>query len=300
VIELQGRYKANAFLDQINRELFMPRGLYAMVLVYKPSDSGDSPQRSGVGIETTDMETAKQISHWGVPEVHSRSSVDSNSSSTDSPSTQKSKNILRPFRASNGKTKGEAMMSQEVAPLVYPELDSPQRLEYDGHETLKQRLKRNKKFVADYYDRRHTAEFTGNNDTSVLASTTSSKPFRSRFADPNHPVNNGSITALVTGGKYGHAHPGAIGWRETGEDGRLKAVNRVEDAKLKDVAGPISLVTYGIQMGLKGVEKVVFGNKEIMYLTVVNMPSEEELEVARKVIKENRKGLADLFGTLNR
>lgn len=192
------------------------------------------------------------------------------------------------------------MMPQEVASLIYPELDSPQRSEHDGHETFKQRLKRNKKFVADYYDRRHTAEFTGNNDTSILASTTSSRPFRSRFADPNHPVNNGSITALVTGGKFGHAYPGALGWRETGEDGRLKPVNKWEDAKLKDVAGPISLVAYGIGMGFRGVEKVVFGNNDVMYLTVVNMPSDEELEVARKVIKENRKGLADLFATLKR
>jgi hypothetical protein len=77
----------------------------------------------------------------------------------------------------------------------------------------------------------------------------------------------------------------------------LKPVNKAEDAKvkLKDIAGPISLVSYGIGLGLKGVEKVVFGSNDVMYLTVVNMPTEDELAAARKVIKENRKGIADLL-----
>lgn len=269
-----------------------------MVLVYKPGSKGGSSQTSGVGIETIDMETAKQISQWGVPEMGSRSSTESSSPSTSPTGAQSSHNILRAFRASNGKTKGDAMMPQEVAPLIYPERDSPGRLE--ANETFKQRVKRNKKFVTEYYDRRRTAEFTGNNDTSVLTCAASSRPFRSRFADPNHPVNNGSITALVTGGKFGHAYPGAIGWRETGEDGRLKPVNKMEDAKFKDIAGPISLVSYGIDKGLSEVGKIVFGNSDVMYLTVVNMPSKEELEVARRVIKENRKGLADFFAALDR
>ncbi|KAL1966022.1 hypothetical protein VTN77DRAFT_4962 [Rasamsonia byssochlamydoides] len=35
-IELEGRYNANRYLDQVNKELFMPRGLYAMVMRYRP------------------------------------------------------------------------------------------------------------------------------------------------------------------------------------------------------------------------------------------------------------------------
>jgi hypothetical protein len=280
----------------MNKELFMPRGLYAMVLIYKPSARSETPDSPEVGIETIDMQTAKQISRWGVPKTDFQNSS-SSASSTSSQDARRTEDIVRPFRDASGKTKGEAMMPVEVAPLIYPDLDRTLGTEDSEQETLKQRIKRNKKFVSEYYDRRQTAEFAGNHINTVLASTSPNKPFRSRFADPNHPANNGSITALVTGGKFGHAQPGAIGWRETGDDGRLKPVNKAEDAKvkLKDIAGPISLVSYGIGLGLKGVEKVVFGSNDVMYLTVVNMPTEDELAAARKVIKENRKGIADLL-----
>lgn len=286
VIEIQQRYKANAFLDQINKELFMPRGLYALVLLYRSDDNTDtSPsQMQGVSVETIDLEHRKHIARWGTPSPSSKSTP-----------------IFRSIRQASGQTKGETMMPMEVAPLIYPNLDSTiQRQQSDptNNESLKQRLNRNKKFIAQYYDRRHTADYTGNKPDTILTSAAPPTPFRSRLADPNHPVNNGSITALVSGGKYGHANPGSCKWRETGEDGRLKPINRIEDVKIRDVLGPISLTAYGIGWGLKGVRKVL--GSDVMYLTIVNMPSEEELEEARKMIQENKKGLADLFRVRSR
>lgn len=299
LIEVQERYKANAFLDQMNKELFMPRGLYAMAMIYKPDNSTDAWSSPSVGIETINMETAKQISKVGLPQHTSSTSSSTNLSQTTSSS---STNIRRAIRNADGKTRGEEMMPLEVAPLLYPDLDMEvERPDTVRDESFKQRLVRNKKFVEQYFDRRAAAEYNGNNPTTVLASTTTTTPFRSRFADPNHPVNNGSIIALVSGGKLGHVAPGSVGWRETGEDGKLKPVNKADETKLNDiknVRGPIGLVGYGIGLGLTGVQKVLSSN--VMYLTVVNMPSEEELAEARKVLKENEKGLADLFRAKSR
>lgn len=269
MINLQERYKANAFLDQMNKELFMPLGLYAMVLVYKQNkNTDDESSTPTVGVETLNMETAKQISAWGV----------------------QSTKTLRPIRGSDGTTKGEAMMPLEVAPLIYPGLDDAlQQPESMRNESLKQRMSRNKKFVQQYFDRRATAEYAGNNPSAMLTSTSSTSSFRSKFADPNHPVNNQTTVALVTGGKYGHISPGTPGYRETGEDGRLKPENTY-DPKLKDVWGPIGLINWG----LHGVTKVL--GSDVMYLTIVNMPSEEELAEAKRVLEENKKGFAEMLG----
>lgn len=274
-----------------------------MVLVYK-EDNSEMSSEPAVGIETINLETSKQISRWGLPHPDS---LPPSSNANNSRVT----NTVRPIRASNGKTEGEAMMPLEVAPLIYSGHDNtPQRPNITRDESFKDRLNRNKKFITGYYDRRTAAEYAGNNPDTTLGSTTSTSEFRSRFADPNHPVNNGSITALVTGGKFGHMPPGYAGWRETGEDGRLKPATKADPSQetkledIKEVRGPIGLVGYGIGLGMtglsKGVNKVLGSN--VMYLTVVNLPSEEELEVARRVLEDerNRKGLKELFRSTSR
>ncbi|KAF2873247.1 hypothetical protein BDV95DRAFT_490249 [Massariosphaeria phaeospora] len=273
-IELQGRYKANAYLDQINKELFMPLGLYAMVLVYRSDDATDADEPT-LAVETVNMETAKHITKWGLPEGATQpEGTDSGSSKT-----------LRPIRGASGKTKGDAMMPLEVAPLIYPGLDTrASRPELSRDESFKQRLQRNKKFVGEYYDRRAAASYTGNNPETLLAKSTAEASFRSRFADPNHPVNNGTPTALLTGGNV----RGIMPVRETGEDGRLMPKEKYDVIKLGDVRGPIGLVGYGLQ----GVQKVL--GSDVMYLTVVNMPSEEELEEARRVLRD-KKGFATML-----
>lgn len=39
--ELQSRHRGNTFLDKVNQELFMPRGLYAMVMCFKDQVPGE-------------------------------------------------------------------------------------------------------------------------------------------------------------------------------------------------------------------------------------------------------------------
>jgi hypothetical protein len=252
----------------MNKDVFMPLGLYAMVLMYK-----DEPGKSGeveFGMEDFNMDTAKQVSKWGV----------SGQSSDQSTKTK----ILRPIRLASGRT-NEDSLPLEIAPLIYPGLeDMLERPDIKRDESFKDRLLRNKEFVGDYFDRRARADYAGNNPDSALTKASASVPeFHNRFADPNHPCNNGHLVSLVTGGKIVAQPRGRRSHlREKGEDGKLKPKVKRENK----IRGPISLVTYPVR-------KIMTPN--VLYLTIVNMPSEAELAAARKQLGIDQKGFKDLF-----
>ncbi|KAF2264372.1 hypothetical protein CC78DRAFT_463803 [Lojkania enalia] len=255
-IEIQSRYKANAFLDQMNKDLFMPMGLYAMILLCK--DGPGTPNQPIFGVETNEDAEIEGIS--------------------------KTSKVLRPIRLTSGQT-NVSDMAMEIAPLIYPGLeDMIERPAVKRDESFKDRLMRNKEFVADYFDRRAKAEYMGNNPDTALTKASSEMPqFQTRFADPNHPCNNGHLFSLVTGGKY-VAQP--LGrrrrLREVGEDGKLKPrVNQKHK-----IRGPVSLVAHGVRK--------VF-QKNILYLTIVNMPSEEELAEARNALGLDNNMFKDFF-----
>ncbi|KAF2027192.1 hypothetical protein EK21DRAFT_18480, partial [Setomelanomma holmii] len=253
-MELQGRYRANSFLDQVNKDVFMPLGLYAMVLMYK-----DEPSKSGeteFGMEDFNMDTAKQASKWGLP--------------GEVPQSSRAK-IFRPIRLTSGRTTADNQ-PLEIAPLIYPGLeDMIERPNVKRNESFKDRLLRNKDFVGDYFDRRARANYAGNNPDSTLAKAGGDMPeFHNRFADPNHPCNNGHLISLVTGGKIVAQPRGRRPQlREKGEDGKLKPEVKRENK----IRGPVSLITYPVR-------KVMTPN--ILYLTIVNLPSEAELAAARQ------------------
>ena len=269
---MQSRYKANAFLDQMNKDVFMPLGLYAMVLLCK-----DEPTKSGeveFGMQSVDLDTAKHISKWGLPKE------DEDEVTEQSRKTK----ILRPIRLASGRTNADAMPLQ-IAPLIYPGLeDMIERPQIKRDEGFKDKLMRNKEFVADYFDRRARAEYAGNNPDSALTKASADVPeFRNRFADPNHPCNNGHLFSLVTGGKHVAQPRGRRSrLREVGEDGKLKPKIK----RKAEIRGPISLLTYPVK-------KILTPN--ILYLTIVNLPSEEEMAEARKALGIDQKGLKDLI-----
>jgi hypothetical protein len=267
----------------MNLEFFMPLGLYVMVLMSKDTPS-DKTGEVEFGMETVNLETAKQITKWGVPSI--------------SPTEEQSRKlkILRPIRLASGKSNTDAIL--EIAPLIYPGLeDMINRPQIKRDESFKDRMNRNKEFVADYFDRRARAEYAGNNPDSALTKVAGGTPeFRNRFADPNHPVNNGHIISLVTGGKI-VAQPRGVGrrkgnpnrgmLREVGPDGKLLPKVKQEHK----IRGPISLITHPIR-------KVMTPN--ILYLTVVNLPSEEEMADARRALGISQKGVGEMLAAMRK
>ncbi|CAI6227655.1 unnamed protein product [Periconia digitata] len=269
-MDYQKRYKANAFLDQINKDLFMPLGLYCMVLMCK--DGPGTTQNPEFGIESINLDTAKQISKWGLP----KSSSDSTANDT-SPTISKTSQILRPIRLTSGKT-NIAETPLEIAPLIYPGLDAMlDRPQVAPDENLKSRMMRHKDFYADYFDRRARADYAGNNPNSTLTKASSSpSEFRTAIADPNNPANNGHLISLVTGGRVVAQPRGRRKLREVGADGKLKPKEKpVENPKGRRAFGPVNLLS-------KGVKKVLTPN--ILYFTIVNMPSEAKLAEARAAL----------------
>jgi hypothetical protein len=82
--------------------------------------------------------------------------------------------------------------------------------------------------------------------------------FKSRYADPNHAANSGSLISLVTGGAI---NP-------------LERKDRRRAARREMIGIPARDRTKGsmVQRALQ---------ENVAYLMIVNMPSEEELAVAR-------------------
>lgn len=168
--ELQRRYRANTFLDQLNEHLFKPRGLFAMVMCFKPN-------------ATRPMEVAEIDADALVAQ---RETAPTNTLAATG----------RKLKVAQGSTYGEVELG-EVAPLIYPSLDAAAA---DPNSCA---FKRASKFLQEYGDRRAQAVYNAQHPGSTLGNPQETK-FVSRYSDPNHPASSGSLISLLTGG---HVNP---------------------------------------------------------------------------------------------
>jgi hypothetical protein len=125
-MEVQGRYKTNRFLDKVNKDFFMPKGLFCLVLTWNP--------------ETSDARTAVDFEGMAAKVM------------------ENDRNPLASLRKSNGKTYGEFQWP-ETAPLIYPGLDDLAVGPDEGTQAKKSSLQKKRRFVEDYMDRRAQAKF---------------------------------------------------------------------------------------------------------------------------------------------
>ena len=216
----------NGYLEKMNESLFRPRGLYAMLMTYKPEKAGQAGEVVDVNAITTRA-------------VAERAEGD------------RSK-----FRATSGKTKGASQMP-EAAALVFPGIEEA------GEEETQNAFKKATGFLGDYGDRRAQAKFKERNpETGQLNVGKEEKvEFASRFADPNHAVNQGGLVSLVSGGKV------------QGRRGR-----RAGGGLLERRRGGVQTDALGKQYRNSVLGSAKRGlSEDVMYLIVVDMPSEEEL-----------------------
>lgn len=224
----------------MNESFFRPHGLYALVMAYKP-DSDDL-------IQTIDMNTNLQTS------IASRASGHGSR-----------------FANASGKTR--EIEIPESAPLIFPELDALPEGEKENS------FKRSGSRLGDYFDRRAQAQFEKAHPESKL-NVHQERHFASRFSDPNHPANSGSLIALVSGGAI-----------DTTESDREKAQRRVlkrqhKDARRMaigrepryDASGTNKRAAQG---GIKRLMK-----SDVLYLMIINYPSEAELKEAAQILEK--------------
>jgi hypothetical protein len=230
----------------MNNEFFKPRGLYCLIVTYKPE--------SNSAHETLDINKAI--------------------TSYMNPAEGKMKAFGQSMRLSSGKTYGE-MELPEAAPLIFPALDSVAEDNSAEGVNKRNKLKSKQKFVADYFDRRAQARYAAENPGSALAVPASEKQFASRYSDPNHPANSGSLVSLITGGAIDLK---ARRDRRRGSKRVRRAVRRGEVVTDK---------THLRRGGREGIVKRIL-KKDVLYLMIVNMPSEQELQAGKDAVKNEQ------------
>lgn len=183
--EVQTRARTNNYLDQMNEQLFKPRGLYALIFKYKPDQTQSRFGGSGptVSAESIDVMTGRLVAKYD----RSDSGVSQSSGLMGG---------MANLRVASGDVRGLVEMPQ-AAPLIFPDLD--RAIEQQGQEGFKAKMKGASKFLGDYLDRRAQAKSV---DDDPLNIEQPAPKFASKYADPNHPANSGDLAALVTGGKY--------------------------------------------------------------------------------------------------
>jgi hypothetical protein len=272
-IELQKRYRANAYLDQINRELFMPRGLYVMVMRFKPNPRIPGLQAEvgfeEVNLQAAQMATTKSVARW----------APATSTGEESGPPSQGMKVVGNIRIASGSTQGEENMPLTVAQLVFPGLKNtvtPQQ-QTDSSEKagFVSKMKSAQAFIDNYYDRRSQAEYNAQNPNSTLGQQVEAPAFRSRFADPTSAANTGSLVGLVTGGHIQFTRRA----RRRARRQLRRAERNIAEGRAPDAArGPVGLI-------FKGVEKIL--TEDVLYMMVVNLPSQEELGQARYLLEQN-------------
>ncbi|KAK7738344.1 hypothetical protein SLS53_006155 [Cytospora paraplurivora] len=279
--ELQSRTRRNTFLDRVNQELFMPRGLYAMIMAFKDVVPGEQPRgplsklAGAVGkqlFSSQRLDINQTVAKYSKP---------------DSELT-KTKKGLQNIRLFSGKTYGEIELP-EAAELVYPDLDRAAQadLEQEGNgkgaetEKIMDKWKGAGKWVQDYLDRKAQASWEREHQGSALTVPSSARPgFASRYSDPNHPANSGSLISLLTGGAVNPAarrqERRAAKW--AGRDAKREYRDQRRMARGKAPRGPrqTRLKPNGKRKKNGIIKKIL--QQDVLYLLIVNLPTEEEVQ----------------------
>ena len=159
--EIQERWRTNKYLDQANKELFEPRGLFALIVTYVPSNN----KQTVVEFETVDI-GAQAIARYNHPsemQAAGGSAEEAKKPTFIEDLREKAKRL----RVASGETQGEAQMPAICAPLIFPTLDTVvDQLERDNRNNsegfanaMKAKTKNSSAFVANYFDRRAQAAY---------------------------------------------------------------------------------------------------------------------------------------------
>ena len=261
-------YKYNGYLDLMNEHLFKPHGLYAMIMNYKPGVTNVS-QLVDMNTNTTSAVAAHE---GGRSKIHEAA----------------------------GKARSEDQIPQ-CAELVFPKLEAA------TDEQKQNAFKRSMAFLGEFQDKRAQATFQQKNPESKLNIPGAQPQFASSLGDPRNPAYSGGIINLLSGGRSGgrkrerHAYkdqrrverkqlrayrrgyeyvPSRREERrmEMGSvpgDGRsMREIRKETRQKRKDQGlTPVSFVKRQLNEGM-------------LYLMVVNMPSEQEMAEAAALTKK--------------
>ncbi|KXX73172.1 hypothetical protein MMYC01_210464 [Madurella mycetomatis] len=181
IMEGQSRFRSNTFLDRVNAEMFIPRGVVCLVVTWRPDLSEDRDVIAAVDFDGQRREAEALGETSLAPKIQELTSQ-----------------MQRITKHSSG-----AFNWAEPAPLVFSAPGKAPSAETDNAADRAER------WFDEHMDKRAQAKWVVNNPNLPMANALPKPGFRSRYADPNHPASSGDIVAFLTGGEwqYGPAKP---------------------------------------------------------------------------------------------
>lgn len=276
------KHKTNSTLDKYNNELFGPRGLYCMIMKYDP-----------IG---RDPEMLAQEANKGSP--LSKFGGSGNKSWMKDPVS--------------GTADGMNSLPSAVAPLIYMD-DRRAHKEYLANSgnvsptersasakpaTTKEKAKNAFENFNDYLDRRARAKYASENQGDIL-NTPLTKGFSNRFLDPNSSMNNGGLLGFISGGALAQDP-------ETRRRKKLESMANEEERLYKEYQDRVDQVHQQRQSARETERQIKYIDRDyqprfaefrtkrrelemgpersikenILYLTIVNRPSDSQLAAA--------------------
>lgn len=271
------KHKTNSTLDKFNNEVFGPRGLYCMIMKYDPI--GQDPVLA-------EKENNSPFNKFG--------------------GGQKSW-LKDPV---SGRSDGMNSLPSAVAPLIYMD-DRRSHKEYLSNDgklsperspvekaTTKQKAKNAFENFNDYLDRRARAKYAAENQGDIL-NTPLTKGFSNKFLDPNSSMNNGGLLGFISGGALAQDP-------ETRRRKKLERMAEEEERLYKEYQDRVDQVTQQRQSTRETERQIKYIDRDyqprfaefrtkrrelemgpersikenILYLTIVNRPSDSQLAAA--------------------
>ena len=161
--EIQERLRTNNFLIRANKDIFIPKGMYAMIVTYK---KGVTDQTT-ISSQPVDL-GATAIAKYDSELLLQRSSPSGTDQADGIHKVDQMKEKMNKLRIASGETHGEAEMPIICAPLIFPGLDAAAKAdaetENEGSDRgigsgIKTKSKDAQKFINDYFDRRAQASY---------------------------------------------------------------------------------------------------------------------------------------------
>ena len=196
--ELHSRSRTNNYLNEVNKDLFHPVNLHAMIMAFDPDISGH---------KVVDVDTSSGMSAPTINTQASETTMSALASSTHA------SGLGAKFKITEGTTRSEAELVH-AAPLIFPTIDRAVIEEPHGSSNHGGKFKRAGKFLSDYLDRRAQAEYAakhGADSALAIPGAMDSSRFASRFSNPNDPASSGNLRALLPIGGGSSPQGGANG-----------------------------------------------------------------------------------------
>ncbi|KAK1453352.1 hypothetical protein CMEL01_05011 [Colletotrichum melonis] len=188
IMEGQSLFCSNKFLNCVNVEFFIPRGLVCLVVTWQPGNySGqfatnfeeevDAPQaRPDLRQEITNVAAGNEKPLEGWRELKTQMC-----------------DLMKP-------TRGDFSWP-EPAPLIFPDFEgTPGKADVEAKK--KNAWDRIEDWINDHSDKRAQASWIDNNKDYAGVNLMPQPRFKSRYADPNHQASSGDLVSLITAGRW--------------------------------------------------------------------------------------------------